>query len=198
MVINNVGTTTTTTTTDQDPASEHSRPSVRICKVDKSESGSCGFHLTRTKWDPYPWIAGVDDGSPAQAAGLRVGDCVLEVNGDDVLGQRVGQIAAKVVAAHECIAMLLWNAGSDANCDTEVSAIAVLSAPSSRLSVRAVVSLVAKCESVVYECISSPISTAISTGLHSVDDLFFPIFSGWLLTEKRLRVSCGHWCHSRR
>ncbi|KAK7597916.1 hypothetical protein V9T40_014872 [Parthenolecanium corni] len=149
MVINNVGTTTTTTTTDQDPASEHSRPSVRICKVDKSESGSCGFHLTRTKWDPYPWIAGVDDGSPAQAAGLRVGDCVLEVNGDDVLGQRVGQIAAKVVAAHECIAMLLWNAGSDANCDTEVSAIAVLSASSSRLSVRAVVSQVAKCESVV-------------------------------------------------
>lgn len=121
MVINNVG--TTTTTTDEDPASEHSQPSMRICKVDKSESGSCGFHLTRTKWDPYPWIAGVDDGSPAQAAGLRVGDCVLEVNGDDVLGQRVGQIAAKVVAAHECIAMLLWNAGSDANCDTEVSAI---------------------------------------------------------------------------
>lgn len=123
MVINQVG---TATTTDEDPASEHSQPSVRVCKVDKSESGSCGFHLTRTKWDPYPWIAGVDDGSPAQAAGLQVGDCVLEVNGDDVLGQRVGQIAAKVVAAHECIAMLLWNAGSDANCDTEVSAISCI------------------------------------------------------------------------
>lgn len=107
--------------TYEDPASEHSRPSVRLCKVDRNESGSCGFHLTRTKWDPYPWIAGVDEGSPAQTAGLKVGDCVLEVNGEDVLGLRVGEIASKALNATESISMLLWNAGSDSKCDSEVS-----------------------------------------------------------------------------
>lgn len=109
------------TSTDEDPASEHSKPSVRLCKVDRNESGSCGFHLTRTKWDPYPWIAGVDEGSPAQGAGLKIGDCVLEVNGEDVLGLRVGEIANKVQTTAEFVSMLLWNAGGDPKCKSEVS-----------------------------------------------------------------------------
>lgn len=115
----------------QDPVSDHSKPSVRICRVDRRRAGSesgtnsaaagtCGFHLTRTKWDPYPWIAGVDDDSPAQQAGLKVGDCVLEVNGEDLLGLRVGEIASKVQNGYDTIAMLLWNSGSDTNCDSEV------------------------------------------------------------------------------
>ncbi len=107
---------------EEDPALEHSRPSLRTCKVDKNESGSYGFHLTRTRWDPYPWIAGIEDGSPAQAAGLKVGDCVLAVNGEDVLGLRIGQIANKALSNQPCIIMLLWNAGSDSRCDKEVSA----------------------------------------------------------------------------
>ena len=77
--------------------------------------------MTRTKWDPYPWIAGVDEGSPAQAAGLKVGDCVLEVNGEDVLGLRVGEIANRAQTTAEFVSMLLWNAGSDSKCDSEVS-----------------------------------------------------------------------------
>lgn len=108
-------------TNEDDQAAEHSRPSIRICKIEKNRTGSYGFHLTRTKWDPYPWIAGIDDGSIAQASGLKVGDCILEVNGEDVIGLRVGEIANKALSAFEHITMLLWNAGSDANCDTEVS-----------------------------------------------------------------------------
>lgn len=54
-------------------AEEHQNPAVRVCDVTKPvEGGSCGFHLTRTKWDPYPWVCGVDDSSPAHAAGLQV------------------------------------------------------------------------------------------------------------------------------
>ncbi|KAG8291660.1 hypothetical protein J6590_055229 [Homalodisca vitripennis] len=58
--------------TGNDPKEEHQNPSVRVCDVTKpSEGGSCGFHLTRTKWDPYPWVCGVDENSPASTAGLQ-------------------------------------------------------------------------------------------------------------------------------
>lgn len=32
---------------------------------------SCGFHLSRSKWDPYPWVGYVETGSIADLAGLR-------------------------------------------------------------------------------------------------------------------------------
>lgn len=35
---------------------DHYNPSVRLLKIDKSTNGACGFHLTRSKWDPYPWV----------------------------------------------------------------------------------------------------------------------------------------------
>ncbi|XP_022187782.2 uncharacterized protein LOC111046523 [Nilaparvata lugens] len=105
---------------------EHQSSAVRVCEVARgggSEGGggggSCGFHLTRTKWDPYPWVSGVDAGSAAALAGLRVGDCVLEVNGEDVLGLRVAEIAARVKLDAPLITLLLWNSGADSNCDPE-------------------------------------------------------------------------------
>ena len=30
-----------------------------------------GFHLVRSKWDPYPWISSVENGSSGEFAGLR-------------------------------------------------------------------------------------------------------------------------------
>lgn len=36
--------------------SDHYESSVRCLTIDKSPNGACGFHLTRTKWDPYPWV----------------------------------------------------------------------------------------------------------------------------------------------
>lgn len=34
----------------------HYEPSVRLLRIRKTITESCGFHLTRTKWDPYPWV----------------------------------------------------------------------------------------------------------------------------------------------
>ena len=54
----------------------------------------------------------MEPGSAASQAGLRTGDCVLEVNGEDVLGQRIGQVAAKVKDRDDPVVSLqLWNAG---------------------------------------------------------------------------------------
>lgn len=36
---------------------DHYNPSVRMVHVPKLENGSCGFNLSRSKWDPYPWVS---------------------------------------------------------------------------------------------------------------------------------------------
>lgn len=45
---------------------------LRLCEIKKLPDGSCGFHLSRTQWDPYPWVSDVDNESPAFGAGLCV------------------------------------------------------------------------------------------------------------------------------
>jgi hypothetical protein len=87
--------------------------SLRLCRVSRPPAGYCGFHVTRTAWDPYPWVSAVEAGSAAEAAGLQAGDCVLEVNGEDVLGQKVRDVACRVRARPDGVTLLLWNAGSD-------------------------------------------------------------------------------------
>ncbi|XP_075222939.1 uncharacterized protein LOC142325279 [Lycorma delicatula] len=91
------------------------QPSLRVCTVTRPLEGSCGFHLSRTTWDPYPWVSEVESGSAAEIAGLQVGDCVLEVNGEDVLGQRIGEVALQVYSKSRQVKLLLWNAGTDSN-----------------------------------------------------------------------------------
>lgn len=41
---------------EQDNDDDHYESSLRFIAIDKSPNGACGFHLTRTKWDPYPWV----------------------------------------------------------------------------------------------------------------------------------------------
>jgi hypothetical protein len=62
--------------------SDHYSPSVRVVHVSKPSdtTSGFGFHLSRSKWDPYPYISRIDKDSFASSSGLREGDCVLEVN----------------------------------------------------------------------------------------------------------------------
>lgn len=99
---------------------DHSSPRVRLLEIERQSGNCCGFHLTRSKWDPYPWISSVDADSAAELAGMQPGDCLLEVNGEDVLGQRVGEIAEMVRAQPEQVSLLLWNAGVDPHCGPKV------------------------------------------------------------------------------
>lgn len=39
------------------PAPVHYSPSVRLLSIPKLQNGACGFNLTRSKWDPYPWAS---------------------------------------------------------------------------------------------------------------------------------------------
>lgn len=53
--------------------------SIRMCFVRGDANGMLGLHLSRAPWDPYPWVSEVQTDSSAFEAGIRVGDCVLEV-----------------------------------------------------------------------------------------------------------------------
>ncbi|KAJ8979894.1 hypothetical protein NQ317_017517 [Molorchus minor] len=91
--------------------------------VENHYKPTCGFHLTRGKWDPYPWLSSVDDGSVAASSGIKPGDCLLEVNGEDILGQRISEIAEIVKTNPQRVSLLLWNAGVDPQCTPEMHSI---------------------------------------------------------------------------
>ncbi|CAH1153694.1 unnamed protein product [Phaedon cochleariae] len=99
---------------------EHSSPHLRLIEIERKGS-QCGFNLTRGRWDPYPWVSRVAEGTAAAAAGLAVGDCVIEVNGKDVVGRRISEIAemARSGAEPDHVSLLLWNAGVDVHCTPE-------------------------------------------------------------------------------
>lgn len=94
---------------------------LRLCVLSDEEKDCYGFHLSRTQWDPYPWVTGVEAGSPAEEAGLQPGDCVLEVNEEDVLGEKISQVAARMKSAKDGVRLLLWNPGPEHQTTTNVS-----------------------------------------------------------------------------
>lgn len=61
-----------------------------------TQGKSCGFHLTKSKWDPYPWVGSVERASIADHAGLRPGDCLLEVDDTNVLGLKMKDVGALI------------------------------------------------------------------------------------------------------
>ncbi|CAG9759591.1 unnamed protein product [Ceutorhynchus assimilis] len=91
---------------------------VRVVEFEKNGQ-NCGFQLTRGKWDPYPWVSNVDENSVSSSAGLKTGDCLLEVNGEDVIGQKIAEIAELVKSKPDKVSLLLWNAGVDPRCSPE-------------------------------------------------------------------------------
>lgn len=64
-------------------------------------------------------VSGLDKESTAAMTGLKVGDCVLEVNGEDVLGLRIKEVANLVKAKSENVTLLVWTTGMDPSCSPE-------------------------------------------------------------------------------
>lgn len=42
-------------------------------------SSGLGIRLSKSSWDPFPFVSHVDARSTAQNHGIQVGDCVLKV-----------------------------------------------------------------------------------------------------------------------
>lgn len=58
---------------------------TRLCHITKWDNfDGYGFNLHAEKGKPGQYIGKVDEGSPAEAAGLQQGDRILEVNGESI------------------------------------------------------------------------------------------------------------------
>ncbi|XP_049881956.1 Na(+)/H(+) exchange regulatory cofactor NHE-RF1 [Pectinophora gossypiella] len=69
----------------------------RLCHVRKvPDFDGYGFNLHAEKGKPGQYIGKVDDGSPAERAGLRRGDRILEVNGSSIADESHKQVVARI------------------------------------------------------------------------------------------------------
>ncbi|XP_044582336.1 uncharacterized protein LOC123263542 [Cotesia glomerata] len=110
-------------------------PPVYTCRkfislyIDDSEDENnkiCGFHLTRSPWDPYPWISYVEPGSIADKSGLRAGDCLLDINNADIVGLRVKEIASLIKREPgETINLQVWRHCAETADETSEFGVAV-------------------------------------------------------------------------
>lgn len=71
--------------------------SPRLCHVKKIDGfDGYGFNLHAEKGKPGQYIGKVDEGSPAEAAGLKRGDRIVEVNGHSIGGETHKQVVARI------------------------------------------------------------------------------------------------------
>lgn len=70
-----------------------SNEKTRLCHIQKCENfDGYGFNLHAEKGKPGQYIGKVDEGSPAETAGLRQGDRILEVNGESIANKTHKQV----------------------------------------------------------------------------------------------------------
>ncbi|KAG7190732.1 hypothetical protein KM043_006807 [Ampulex compressa] len=117
------------------PLPEEDYPAADTCTAGRIElyletggtelhDGMCGFHLSKSKWDPYPWVGYVENGSLADLAGLRAGDCLTNVDGQDLLGLRIKEVASIIQNQHRetGIKLSVWRYPAERNEKKEIAA----------------------------------------------------------------------------
>lgn len=80
-----------------DTVSKTHHPKARYCHIVKWDHfDGYGFNLHAEKGKPGQYIGKVDEGSPAEAAGLRQGDRILEVNGESIANKTHKQVVEAI------------------------------------------------------------------------------------------------------
>ncbi|KAK6633779.1 hypothetical protein RUM44_004386 [Polyplax serrata] len=73
------------------------KPVVRLCHLVKwPDYDGYGFNLHANMNKPGQFIGNVEEGSPAQAAGLKEGDRIVEVNGANINGEVHKQVVSRI------------------------------------------------------------------------------------------------------
>uniref|UniRef100_A0A8C0LR33 NHERF family PDZ scaffold protein 2 n=1 Tax=Canis lupus familiaris TaxID=9615 RepID=A0A8C0LR33_CANLF len=91
-------------------AAEPLRP--RLCRLVRGEHGY-GFHLHGEKGRRGQFIRRVEPGSPAEAAALRAGDRLVEVNGVNVEGETHHQVVQRIKAVEGQTRLLVVDKETD-------------------------------------------------------------------------------------
>uniref|UniRef100_A0A3B5KZS6 Na(+)/H(+) exchange regulatory cofactor NHE-RF n=1 Tax=Xiphophorus couchianus TaxID=32473 RepID=A0A3B5KZS6_9TELE len=87
-------------------------PRPRLCHMKKG-SGGYGFNLHSEKNKPGQYIRAVDDDSPAQRAGLRPQDKIIQVNGVSVIGMQHTEVVAAIKANGDGTTLLVVDAEAE-------------------------------------------------------------------------------------
>ncbi|NXJ03274.1 NHRF1 protein, partial [Odontophorus gujanensis] len=93
------------------PAAERDGPGERelrprLCYIKKGPNGY-GFNLHSDKNRPGQYVRAVDPDSPAEAAGLRAQDRIVEVNGTSVEGKQHADVVAAIKAGGDDTKLLV-------------------------------------------------------------------------------------------
>uniref|UniRef100_A0A182QAE0 PDZ domain-containing protein n=1 Tax=Anopheles farauti TaxID=69004 RepID=A0A182QAE0_9DIPT len=89
---------------------------ARLCHVVKRpDFDGYGFNLHAEKGRPGQYIGKVDDGSPAESAGLRQGDRIIEVNGANITTETHKKVVELIKAVPNETRLLVIDPRADAN-----------------------------------------------------------------------------------
>lgn len=100
----------TTTSSSSSHVPEHHR----LCHVIKRENFSgYGFHLHAEKGKPGQFIGKVDPDSPAEEAGLRQGDRIIEVNHVPIHQETHKEVVERIKALEQEVQLLVLDASQD-------------------------------------------------------------------------------------
>ncbi|NXJ68279.1 NHRF1 protein, partial [Rostratula benghalensis] len=85
---------------------------ARLCRLERGPDGY-GFHLHGEKGKPGQFIRLVEAGSPAERSGLRAGDRLLEVDGENVERESHQQVVERIRAAAGAVSLLVVDPVAD-------------------------------------------------------------------------------------
>lgn len=91
-----------------------STPVARLCHIIQwKHFDGYGFNLHAEKGKPGQYIGKVDDGSPAEAAGLKQGDRIVEVNGVNIANENHKQVVQRIKAIPNQTKLLVVDSEAD-------------------------------------------------------------------------------------
>lgn len=87
---------------------------IRLCHIIKwDDFDGYGFNLHAEKGKPGQYIGKVDEDSPAEAAGLKEGDRIIEVNGVNIANENHKQVVQRIKAMPDETKLLVVDAEAD-------------------------------------------------------------------------------------
>lgn len=84
----------------------------RLCHLVKAENGYC-FNLQSDKKKGGQFVRSVDPDSPAERAGIRAGDRIVEVNGVNIRGLRHSEVVALIKSRRDEVSFLVVDQETD-------------------------------------------------------------------------------------
>jgi C-terminal processing protease CtpA/Prc len=89
-------------------------PVARLCHIIQwKHFDGYGFNLHAEKGKPGQYIGKVDEGSPAEAAGLKQGDRIIEVNGVNISNENHKQVVQRIKAIPNQTKLLVVDSDAD-------------------------------------------------------------------------------------